>query len=178
MLEAGADFQVAETWVAGQPVARQGRCLSATVPFPAPAGGELTRPTINAAALTFAVPDGPHQVNVLRANTRNTFTVLEPQPVAFEQGWPQDEDADDVVNTVAVFTRQGSGPPGLGLLRGFGLRAGAFASTLAHDSHNLLVVGRSRTDMLAAAHLLQRRGAAWPTFTVRNGCISPWRWRR
>ncbi len=158
VLEPGDAFQVAETWVAGQPVARQGRCLTGTVAFPPPSGGELTRPAIAAADLTFAVPDGRHLTNVLRANTRNTFTVLEPQPVTFGQGWPQDGNTDDVLNTVAVFTRQGSGPPGLGLLRGFGLHSGAFASTLAHDSHNLLIVGRSRQDMLSAAQLLQRAG--------------------
>ena len=35
------------------------------------------------------------------------------------------------------------GRVGLGLVRGFGLRAGAFASTVAHDAHNLVVVGVS-----------------------------------
>ena len=43
----------------------------------------------------------------------------------------------------------------MGLIRGFGLKSGAIASTVAHDAHNIIVVGASYRDMLAAA-----RGAA------------------
>ena len=43
----------------------------------------------------------------------------------------------------------------MGLIRGFGLKSGAIASTVAHDAHNIIVVGASDRDMLAAA-----RGAA------------------
>jgi len=43
----------------------------------------------------------------------------------------------------------------VGLIRGFGLKSGAIASTVAHDAHNIIVVGASDRDMLAAA-----RGAA------------------
>ena len=43
----------------------------------------------------------------------------------------------------------------VGLIRGFGLKSGAIASTVAHDAHNIIVVGANDRDMLAAA-----RGAA------------------
>lgn len=154
VLAPGEGFEVEETHVAGALVARQGRCLVELNAFPAPSGGELTRPAVTAEQLRFPVPDGVHLTNVLSGNERNTFTVLSPEDTEFDQGWPVGEE----LNAIAVLTRQGSGPPGLGLLRGFGLRRGAFASTLAHDSHNLLVVGRSREDMLAAAQTLQRAG--------------------
>lgn len=147
-------FSPQETYVAGVVVARHGRCTAELPPHPAPRGGQLTRAAVTEADLSFAVPDGIYLTNVLACNARNTFTQLDPSPVAFEQGWPAQSD----LSTIAVFTRQGDVRPGLGLLRGFGLREGAFASTLAHDSHNLLVVGRSRADMRAAAHTLQQCG--------------------
>jgi adenine deaminase len=53
---------------------------------------------------------------------------------------------------IAVIERYGkSGTIGIGLIRGYGLREGAVASTVAHDSHNLMVIGNSRDDMLLAA---------------------------
>lgn len=53
----------------------------------------------------------------------------------------------------AVIERHtGSGRVGLGCVRGFGLRRGALASTVAHDAHNLVVVGASDEEMALAAN--------------------------
>lgn len=53
---------------------------------------------------------------------------------------------------VAVLERHGrTKNRGLSLVRGIGLRKGAVASTVAHDSHNLLVVGRNAEDIFVAA---------------------------
>ena len=56
---------------------------------------------------------------------------------------------------IAVLERHhGTGHVGLGLLRGYGLRKGAAATTVAHDSHNLIVIGTSPEDMVVAANEL------------------------
>ena len=58
---------------------------------------------------------------------------------------------------IAVLERHhGTGHVGLGLLRGYGLERGAAATTVAHDSHNLIVIGTSPRDMLVAANELVR----------------------
>lgn len=58
---------------------------------------------------------------------------------------------------IAVLERHhGTGHVGLGLLRGYGLQRGAAATTVAHDSHNLIVIGTSPADMLVAANELVR----------------------
>ena len=58
---------------------------------------------------------------------------------------------------IAVLERHhGTGNVGLGLLRGYGLQRGAAATTVAHDSHNLIVIGTSPRDMLVAANELVR----------------------
>lgn len=60
---------------------------------------------------------------------------------------------------LAVWERHGgNGNMGLGLVQGFGLQRGALASTVAHDSHNLIVVGADDQDMLTAAVALQEAG--------------------
>ena len=61
---------------------------------------------------------------------------------------------------LAVFERHhASGRIGLGLVRGFGLKRGALASTVCHDSHNLIAVGTNDADMISAVrHLVSSGG--------------------
>ncbi len=65
--------------------------------------------------------------------------------------------ADGEVYLLAVLERHHrTGHLGLGLLRGYGLRSGAAATTVAHDSHNLVVIGTNAADMALAAEELVR----------------------
>ena len=60
---------------------------------------------------------------------------------------------------IAVIERHlGTGRIGIGLVKGFGLERGAFASTFSHDAHNLVVVGMSDEEMAAAAQRLVEIG--------------------
>src|SRR5215210_7211987 len=54
----------------------------------------------------------------------------------------------DLLKIAVVERHLGTGRVGLGFVRGFGLRAGALASTVAHDAHNVVVVGVKDDDML------------------------------
>ena len=61
------------------------------------------------------------------------------------------------VYLIAVLERHhGTGHVGLGLLAGYGLKNGAAATTVAHDSHNLIVIGTTPADMVVAARELVR----------------------
>jgi adenine deaminase len=60
---------------------------------------------------------------------------------------------------IAVIERHlGTGRAGLGFVRGFGLERGAIASTVAHDAHNVVVVGMNDASMAAAVRRLANRG--------------------
>jgi len=60
---------------------------------------------------------------------------------------------------IAVIERHlGTGRVGLGFVRGFGLQRGAIASTVAHDAHNVVVVGMNDASMAAAVRRLANRG--------------------
>ena len=61
--------------------------------------------------------------------------------------------------SLAVVERHhATGRVGVGLVRGFGLRAGAFASTVAHDAHNIVVVGVDDASMAACVERLVTLG--------------------
>lgn len=63
---------------------------------------------------------------------------------------------------MANIERYGKGlPPALGLVKGMGLKRGALASSVAHDSHNLMVIGTSKEDMTLAANTLIENGGGF-----------------
>jgi adenine deaminase len=64
----------------------------------------------------------------------------------------------DILKLAVVERYSGHGRCGLGLVRGFSLAEGALATTVAHDSHNLLVTGCTDKDMLLAARTVVRMG--------------------
>ena len=57
---------------------------------------------------------------------------------------------------IAVVERYGRGQVGVGLLHGLGLRAGAMASSVAHDAHNIVVAGTNDEDMALAVREVER----------------------
>jgi adenine deaminase len=50
---------------------------------------------------------------------------------------------------------------GLGLVKGFGLRRGALASSVAHDAHNLVIAGANDSDIVKAARVLEEMGGGF-----------------
>jgi adenine deaminase len=64
----------------------------------------------------------------------------------------------DLAKAASIERHGGPGTVGLGFVQGLGLTRGAVASTVAHDNHNLLVVGMDDGDMLAAVRRLRETG--------------------
>ncbi len=74
----------------------------------------------------------------------------------------------DGLTKLAVFERHhASGRVGLGILRGLPIQNGAIATTVGHDSHNLVVCGDNDRDMLFAIDVLEECGGGY--VVVRNG---------
>jgi adenine deaminase len=64
----------------------------------------------------------------------------------------------DVVKLAVVERHHGTGNIGLALLRGYGIRHGAVATTIAHDSHNIIVAGDNDADMALAVETVVGMG--------------------
>lgn len=69
--------------------------------------------------------------------------------------------ARNLLKLVVIERHHASGRVGLGLVKGFGLRRGAIASSVAHDAHNLVIAGASDSDIVRAAHALQEMGGGF-----------------
>ena len=64
----------------------------------------------------------------------------------------------DILKMAVVERHKATGNVGLGLVRGFGLSSGALASSVAHDSHNIVAVGVSDEEILAAVLAVKEMG--------------------
>jgi adenine deaminase len=71
-----------------------------------------------------------------------------------EKGLAEADPGRDLAKIAVIERHLGTGRVGLGFVRGFGLRRGALASTVAHDAHNIVVVGVDDGDMARAVQRL------------------------
>lgn len=79
-------------------------------------------------------------------------------------------DPQQDIAKIVVIERHGKGTTiGKGFVRGFGINSGAIASTVAHDSHNLICAGMNDEDMLIAAEKIGALGGGW--VVVQNGKV-------
>jgi adenine deaminase len=101
---------------------------------------------------------GVMPTNVLTRNLESEVPVKDGKALANPR--------EDVAK-IAVFERhRGSGNVAVGFVKGLGLREGAVASTVGHDSHNLVVAGMDDANMIVAANLLAQSGGGM--VAVRN----------
>ena len=141
----------------GAVVARDGLPL-----FESPAFADAAaRDSVRIAALdaaTFRVPagDGPCRVIGLEPGQIVTRGLVE-HPTRRE-GEIVADPARDLLKLAVIERHRATGAIGLGLVKGFGLRVGALASSVAHDAHNLIVVGASDADMRRAAEVIAAYG--------------------
>ncbi len=88
----------------------------------------------------------------LRAGSTVTEEAFATLPV--REGDIQPDPSQDVALLASIERHHGSKQYALGFAQGFGLQSGAVASTIAHDSHNLLVMGTNPDDMACAVQAL------------------------
>lgn len=67
----------------------------------------------------------------------------------------------DLVKAAVLERHRATGRIGLGLIKGYGMRCGALAASVAHDSHNIICVGTSNEEMEAAIKALCRQGGGF-----------------
>ena len=147
---------VTEVFIDGEFVAQNGKIIKPFAPYEYPAAAKNS---VHLAPLTtdaFQIrADGEtvtvRAMEIIPARV-GTFERFEQMPVI--NGLLQADASRDILK-VAVFERHhNTGTVGYGFVKGFGIKKGAMAQTVAHDAHNLLVVGTNDEDMTLAANTL------------------------
>ena len=75
-----------------------------------------------------------------------------------ESSSKQAEPDKDIIKLAVIERHKGTGHTGVGFVSGYGLKKGAIASSVAHDSHNLIVAGCNDDDMALAANTVRENG--------------------
>ena len=149
------DFDVLRTFIDGVCVAEKGKPL---LPEPADPGSinrfecEPIRPADLKLPCT---SDKARVIGALDGQLVTEQRILEIKKVG---GHAVPDTGHDILK-VAVVNRYGQAPPAVALIQGFGLKSGAIASSVAHDSHNIIAVGTNDNDLARAINLvIESRG--------------------
>lgn len=152
-------FKARRVWRNGQLVAADGRCVAphAAAVEPPRLGRSVNAAPLEREALRPAVSPAS-QVWVIQAVEGSLVTPRLRETAPSVEGRLAADPARDLAKLVVVERHHATGRVGVGLVRGFGLRRGALASSVAHDAHNLVAVGVSDDDLLAAIRRLAQLG--------------------
>lgn len=111
---------------------------------------------IDWSAVRLEIPARGGRVRVIRVIPDQIVTGHETDGPTVRDGRVAADPERDLLKIAVIERHTGHGGVGLGLVRGMGLRRGAIAGTVAHDHHNLIVIGADDASMLTAA-----RAVAW-----------------
>lgn len=156
------DFQVVNVYKKGKLVYHDGQ----VAPFEAPA----IAPHLNAMAHnTFHIPV-LSPADFQNTRPRSVIGMIPGQIITEDKGYASAIDLDaDILKMAVIERHKHTGHIGIGYLNGYGLKSGAIATSVAHDSHNIICVGANEEDMAFAANrIAQNRGGI---VVVKDGQI-------
>lgn len=153
VIDSFEEFRVLKTYLRGEVVSADGRSFIKPVPVerknrfvPSPM-----------AAADFAVRKRGERAYVIGAKDGELFTHRLLVDLRGQGDYVEARPGEDLLK-IAVVNRYHPAPPAVGLVKGFGLQKGAIASSVAHDSHNVIAVGATDQDLARAVNLVMTNG--------------------
>lgn len=149
------DFQVEAVWTQGKRYQAPRRHMKQAIPSSVSARVNIGNFSVADLQLKIEQP----RVRVIELIANSIGTLAGEATVKVDpKGYYQHNQALNLVKIAVVERHNGTGNVGLGLLRGYGLQGGAIATTIAHDSHNIIVAGDNDEDMALAVKTLAQLG--------------------
>ncbi|MCD4685780.1 MAG: adenine deaminase [Anaerolineae bacterium] len=106
----------------------------------------------------FSIPAKSHRIRVIGSLANQLVTEHHIMDARTENGHAIADLERDILKMAVIERHHASGNMGQGFITGIGLKRGAIAGTVAHDHHNLVVIGVDDASMLHAAHAVERMG--------------------
>jgi adenine deaminase len=151
------DVRITRTFASGRLVAQNGRMLERQVNRVTPPknnmmGGDFL------SARSFHIEARGSRARVIQVLPDQIVTRACVAEAKIVDGEVVADPQRDILKMAVIERHSGTGNVGLGLVNGVGLGQGALASSIAHDSHNMVVVGASDEEMLLAARTVFEMG--------------------
>jgi adenine deaminase len=143
------NFEVLATYIKGQKVAENGQSL---IP-------RIKNEVINhfntspKKPADFQIPSQNKQVRVIEALDGQLITPEVEGEITVKNGLAESNLDQDILK-ITVVNRYQDAPPALAFIKNFGLKSGAIASSVGHDSHNIIAVGVDDASICRAVNLL------------------------
>jgi adenine deaminase len=162
-------FKARQVFLRGVLAAAEGRCLLSLPPYPDGAiRGSMHVKDFSQEKLRLPLPSDEVWVIDLKAGTvvtgKGRAKVQRDSAGCFQY-----DPSQDLVKIAVVERHKNTGNLGLGLLRGYGIKKGAAALSVSHDSHNIIAAGTSDADIARAVEYLISLGGG--AVLVRDGEI-------
>jgi adenine deaminase len=147
---------IEEVYFRGKLAAREGKILP-----------EIKRPALlnirssmnlDIDKIDFSIPALSQQARVIEIIPDQIVTGQSLTKVAVSGNSAVSDIKRDILKIAVVERHKGTGNTGKGFVRGFGLKQGAFASSVAHDSHNIIILGTNDKDMKTALEAVAKMG--------------------
>ena len=148
-----------QVYAGGQLVAENGRLVAdlslASPPVPAAIGATMR---VDWNAVDFRIPAQSKRVRVIGSLENQLVTEERILPATIVDGLAIADPTRDLLKMAVIERHTVSGGQSLGFIQGIGLQRGALAGTVAHDHHNLVVIGADDVSMLTAARAVGAMG--------------------
>ncbi|WP_291132465.1 adenine deaminase [Flavobacterium sp. UBA7682] len=143
------DFKVKQTYINGELVAENGQSFVEHVEFEKPNNFNTSAKFLS----DFKIESSAKTIRVIEALEGQLITnEIHFTPKIIDGNLVSDVEND--ILKMAVVNRYENAPPAIAFIKNFGLKKGAIASSVAHDCHNIVVVGTSDEEILSAVNLI------------------------
>ena len=152
------NFKVLQTYIDGELVAENGKSFVKDVYFEKPNNFNTTKKQI----IEFDISSSASKIRVIEALEGQLITneihhkpkIDSSDSEQAKQNGKIVSDPENDILKMAVVNRYENAPPAIAFIKNFGLKKGAIASSVAHDCHNIVVVGTSDEEILSAVNLI------------------------
>lgn len=142
------NFTVAQVYTGGVLAAEAGEMVLDRISRETPIPGSAMK--VDTAALDFRIPAQGRRVRVIELVPGQIITRSTVMDASMKDGLAVADASRDMAKLAVVERHRGTGNIGKGFVTGFGIQQGALASSVAHDSHNIIAVGADDADMATA----------------------------
>lgn len=143
------DFKVKQTYINGELVAANGESFVQHIPFEIPNNFNITAKDIS----DFQILGKGSKIRVIEALEGQLITNKIHHKSKIVDGKIVSDTENDILK-MAVVNRYENTKTAIAFIKNFGLKKGAIASSVAHDCHNIVVVGTSDTEICNAVNLI------------------------
>ena len=143
------NFKVLQTYINGELVAENGNSFIENIPFETPNNFTISAKKI----IDFELPSSARKIRVIEALEGQLITNEIHHSSHIVNGKLVSDTKNDILK-MAVVNRYENTQPAIAFIKNFGLKRGAIASSVAHDCHNIVVVGTSDEEICNAVNLI------------------------